>query len=111
MMDIITERLYALTEAMKEDSDYIRYLQLEEELERDKELKKKVDEYRLCNYYLQESDVDLYEAVDEIDREFRDLRKIPIVNAYLDAELSVCRMIQRVMGAISEEIKITTPEM
>ena len=38
MMDIITERLYALTEAMKEDSDYIRYLQLEEELERDKEL-------------------------------------------------------------------------
>ena len=41
MMDIITERLYALTEAMKEDSDYIRYLQLEEELERDKELKKK----------------------------------------------------------------------
>ena len=37
MMDIITERLYALTEAMKEDSDYIRYLQLEEELERDKD--------------------------------------------------------------------------
>lgn len=111
MVDVITEKLYALTEAMKEDSDYIRYLQLEEELDRDQELKKKVDEFRLRNYYLQKSDVDLYEAVDDMDREFRELRKIPIVNAYLDAELSVCRMIQRVMGAISEEIRITAPEM
>jgi cell fate (sporulation/competence/biofilm development) regulator YmcA (YheA/YmcA/DUF963 family) len=111
MTDPIAEKLFALTEAMKEDSDYIRYLQLEEELKRDQELKKKVDEFRLRNFYLQESDVDLYDAVDDMDREFRELRKIPIVNAYLDAELSVCRMIQRVMGTISREIRITAPEM
>ena len=109
-MDEITERVYALTEAMKENRDYQRYLFLEAELQKNRELKKQVDEFRLRNYYLQESDVDLYEAVDEVDREFQELQKIPVVNAYLDAELSVCKMIQRVLETISQEVQIAEPE-
>ena len=108
-MDEITERVYALTEAMKENRDYQRYLFLEAELQKNRELKKQVDEFRLRNYYLQESDVDLYEAVDEVDREFQELQKIPVVNAYLDAELSVCKMIQRVLETISQEVQIAEP--
>ena len=110
-MDEITERVYALTEAMKENRDYQRYLFLEAELQKNRELKKQVDEFRLRNYYLQESDVDLYEAVDEVDREFQELQKIPVVNAYLDAELSVCKMIQRVLETISQELQIAEPEI
>ena len=110
-MDEITERVYALTEAMKENRDYQRYLFLEAELQKNRELKKQVDEFRLRNYYLQESDVDLYEAVDEVDREFQELQKIPLVNAYLDAELSVCKMIQRVLETISQEVQIAEPEI
>ena len=109
-MDVITERLQALTEAMKADADYQRYLQLEEKLEHDRELKRRVDEFRLRNYYLQEAE-DLFDAVDDVDREFRELRKIPIVNAYLEAELSVCKMIQRVLETISEEVKVEIPKM
>ena len=110
-MDEITERVYALTEAMKENRDYQRYLFLEAELQKNRELKKQVDEFRLRNYYLQESDVDLYEAVDEVDREFQELQKIPVVNEYLDAELSVCKMIQRVLETISQEVQIAEPEI
>ena len=110
-MDEITERVYALTEAMKENRDYQRYLLLEAELQKNRELKKQLDEFRLRNYYLQESDVDLYEAVDEVDREFQELQKIPVVNAYLDAELSVCKMIQRVLETISQEVQIAEPEI
>ena len=110
-MDEITERVYALTEAMKENRDYQRYLFLEAELQKNRELKKQVDEFRLRNYYLQESDVDLYEAVEEVDREFQELQKIPVVNAYLDAELSVCKMIQRVLETISQEVQIAEPEI
>ena len=110
-MDEITERVYALTEAMKENRDYQRYLFLEAELQKNRELKKQVDEFRLRNYYLQESDVDLYEAVDVVDREFQERQKIPVVNAYLDAELSVCKMIQRVLETISQEVQIAEPEI
>ena len=110
-MDEITERVYALTEAMKENRDYQRYLFLEAELQKNRELKKQVDEFRLRNYYLQESDVDLYEAVDEVHREFQELQKIPLVNAYLHAELTVCKMIQRVLETISQEVQIAEPEI
>ena len=79
-MDEITERVYALTEAMKENRDYQRYLFLEAELQKNRELKKQVDEFRLRNYYLQESDVDLYEAVDEVDREFQELQKLSLIH-------------------------------
>ena len=111
-MDIVTERLQALTDAMRNTIDYQSYLKLEAELDKDQELKKKVDEFRLRNFALQEAEnIDLFDAVDKIDREYRDLRKNPVVAEYLAAELSVCRMIQKVFAAINHEIRIDVPEM
>ena len=96
-MDIVTERLNALTDAMRNTIDYQSYLKLEAELDKDKDLKKRVDEFRIRNFSLQkEENVDLFDAVDDIDREFVELRKNPVVEEYLEAELSVCKMVQRV---------------
>lgn len=39
-MDIVTERLNALTDAMRNTIDYQSYLKLEAELDKDKDLKK-----------------------------------------------------------------------
>lgn len=111
-MDIITERLHALTDAMRNTVDYQSYRKLEAELDKDKELKKRVDEFRLRNFSLQKKDdVDLFDAVDDIDREFGELRKNPVVEEYLEAELSVCRMIQKVFEAINHEVKVDVPQM
>lgn len=111
-MDIVTERLHALTDAMRNTIDYQSYLKLEAELDKDKELKRKVDEFRLRNFSLQkEENVDLFDAVDDIDREFVELRKNPVVEEYLEAELSVCRMVQKVLNAINHEVKIDVPQM
>ncbi len=111
-MDLIAERLHALTDAMRNTIDYQSYLKLEAELDKDQELKRKVDEFRSRNFALQEAEnVDLFEAVDRIDKEYRDLRKNPVVAEYLAAELSVCRMIQKVFAAINREIRIDVPEM
>lgn len=111
-MDIVTERLNALTDAMRNTIDYQSYLKLEAELDKDKDLKKRVDEFRLWNFSLQkEENVDLFDAVDDIDREFVELRKNPVVEEYLEAELSVCKMVQRVLNAIHHEVKIDVPQM
>ncbi len=111
-MDIVTERLNALTDAMRNTIDYQSYLKLEAELDKDKDLKKRVDEFRLRNFSLQkEENVDLFDAVDDIDREFVELRKNPVVEEYLEAELSVCKMVQRVLNAIHHEVKIDVPQM
>lgn len=111
-MDIVTERLNALTDAMRNTIDYQSYLKLEAELDKDKDLKKRVDEFRIRNFSLQkEENVDLFDAVDDIGREFVELRKNPVVEEYLEAELSVCKMVQRVLNAIHHEVKIDVPQM
>ena len=106
-MDKVTECLDALIEEMRESRAYQNYLWMEEELEKDPDLKGRVDDYRIRNYRLQQSEnVDLYEAVDSYA-----LRKNEKANAYLEAELEVCKMVQKVQDRISEEIRIGVPEI
>ena len=81
-------------------------------LEKDPELKSRVDDYRIRNYRLQQSEnVDLYDAVDSLERDSYALRKSEKANAYLEAELEVCKMVQKVQDCISEAIRIGVPEI
>ena len=69
-MDKVTECLDALIEEMRESRAYQNYWWMEEELEKDPDLKSRVDDYRIRNYRLQQSEnVDLYEAVDSLERD------------------------------------------
>ena len=54
-MDKVTECLNALIEEMRESRAYQNYLCMEQELEKDPELKSRVDDYRIRNYRLQQS--------------------------------------------------------
>lgn len=111
-MDKVTECLDALIEEMRESRAYQNYLWMEEELEKDPDLKSRVDDYRIRNYRLQQSEnVDLYDAVDSLERDSYALRKSEKANDYLEAELEVCKMVQKVQDCISEEIRIGVPEI
>ena len=104
-MDKVTECLNALIEEMRESRAYQNYLWMEEKLEKDPDLKSRVDDYRIRNYRLQQSEnVDLYDAVDSLERDSYALRKSEKANAYLEAELEVCKMVQKVQDCISEAI-------
>ena len=92
-MDKVTECLDALIEEMRESRAYQNYLWMEEKLEKDPDLKSRVDDYRIRNYRLQQSEnVDLYDAVDSLERDSYALRKSEKANAYLEAELEVCKI-------------------
>lgn len=107
-MDKVTECLDALIEEMRESRAYQNYLWMEEELEKDPDLKSRVDDYRIRSYRLQQSEnVDLYDAVDSLERDSYALRKSEKANAYLE----VCKMVQKVQDRISEEICIGVPEI
>ena len=49
--------------------------------------------------------VDLYTEMDRLENEFASLRAEPYVNEYLAAELSLCRMVQRINFRLMEEIE------
>ncbi|MCI5650555.1 MAG: YlbF family regulator [Fusicatenibacter sp.] len=110
-MEKISECLDQLILEMRESRAYQNYLWLEEELEKDPELKSRVDEFRAKNYQLQQAEnVDLFEAVDSLERDSYELRKNRKANAYLEAELEVCKMVQKVQQRITDEIRIGVPE-
>lgn len=96
----------ALVAAIKKSEIYQQYLSEKEKLQAFPKLKDGIDEYRKKNYELQNSqDVDnLFERVDAFDNEYADFRENPLVNDFLAAELSICRLMQEVYLSITEAI-------
>ena len=112
-MDTIEENICLLLEAIKGSDIYQEYKRQEENLSRMPELKKRVDIFRGDNYRLQnecEKD-ELFDIVEQLARESQELRRQPAVNAYLDAELALCRMMQNICIRLTEGIDMDTPDM
>lgn len=111
-MEKIQDCTKALIAAMKGSREYLTYLACEEKMSEDPQLKKQVDEYRIRNYKFMSSDgIDHFEEVDRLQNEYKELRKKPVVNEYLEAELEICKMVQQVENLIHEQVTIQIPEL
>ena len=104
----IEESIKGLLEAIKESPEYLEF-----QKQSDIELKARVDTFRADNYKVQnECDSDnLFEVVEQMGKESAELRRHPEVNAYLDAELALCKMMQRICIKLGEGIDIDVPGM
>lgn len=51
----------------------------------------------------------MFHLAEVLSRESEELRRIPQVNAYLDAELDLCRMLQRICRTLTEDIEMDIP--
>lgn len=111
-MNAIADATALLKNAIIESPEYKRYLECEQRLRKQPELKARVDEFRVRNFHLNHAEgVDLYEAVDKFEKENIALRKDPVVNSYLEAELAICRLMQRIQDSIYETVQIHIPKM
>lgn len=101
-IDTCTEMLVS---AIKNGSVYKQYCAALEAVNQIPGLKVKVDELRSLNYRVQnqEEGNNLYEAIDDLERSTEELCKIPEVNQFLEAELSLCRQLQGITTAIHRE--------
>ena len=91
---------------LKDTDIYKEYRSALEELNKDPELKRRVDDFRQRNYNFQQSeDIDLNEY-DQFRSEMVGFRASDQrVDAFLDAELALCRMIQDVSYRITEALE------
>lgn len=112
-MDTINFNIRALTSAIKRSEVYREYKKQEKILLQNPELMERVDQFRAQNFQLQEegSREKLFEDIEQMNRESAELRHIPEVNAYLDAELAMCRLLQSVAKGIAEGIDMHVPEL
>ena len=112
MIDPIQKSIKDLSEAMKNNEIYQRYLEKERALNQHPELKRAVDIYRQENFQIQNSEVgeeELFELSEQLVKKYAELRKNPLVNAYLEAELEVCRLMKNIHLQISMAVPFWTP--
>ena len=106
----LEESISRLLASIKESAEYIEFEKQKEILSQDPDLKKRVD---AKNYRIQSqcSSDQLFEVVEQMGKESAELRRLPLVNAYLDAEIALCRMIQRIYMELTDGIDFDTPNI
>ena len=104
-MENVDEALNNFIDAVKESDIFKEYRTALEELKKDPELKRRVDDFRQRNYNFQQSDeIDLNEY-DQFRSEMVGFRASDQrVDAFLDAELALCRMVQDFSYRITEAL-------
>lgn len=112
-MDIIERNVQILISVIRQSSVYKEYKKQEEILSKQPELKERVNRFRAGNYRTQRETQKefLFEKMDELVKESEELRKIPEVNAYLDAELALCRLLQKTTRELTCGIGLDIPDL
>jgi cell fate (sporulation/competence/biofilm development) regulator YmcA (YheA/YmcA/DUF963 family) len=112
-MDAISRNIQILLSVIKQSDTYQEYQKQEQLIRMHPDLKTRVDALRATNFRLQ-NDVfceELLDKTDQLSRDFVELRKIPEVNAYLDAERALCKQVQTICRTLIEGIDIDLPEL
>ena len=93
-----------MIEAVKDSQIYKTYRQELEEVSKDPELKKQIDEFRTKNFMMQSRGDTPMEEMERFEYEHSKFREDPRVSRFLAAELAFCRMMQRIYLRITEAV-------
>ena len=108
-MTNLDEAVDQLLAAIKETDEYQEYCIQKENVSRFPELKQQVDDFRRRNFELQNSadSREVFDKIEEFQREKEDLTEDPLINDFLAAELNLCRMMQQINLRITDGLDFT----
>ncbi len=112
-MNEIKDCIDALLAAVQNSEEYQEFMKYKALVEQDPGLMERVNAFRANNFRLQnEANRDeLFRVTEQLNRESRELRSDPFVNAFLDAELALCKLMQRICKSLTEGIELDVPEL
>jgi len=103
----IQQALEQFLEAFKSSDAFKEYQLQRERVKRYPGLAERINEFRKKRFEFQNYDGDdLFEKIDEFEKEFKDFEEEPVVREYLAAELEICRKIQEINVAITDVVDI-----
>ena len=106
-MDTINDKVEELVSAIQESTEYQNFQEAEREVRKVPGLAEKIREFCWKNYELQNSDADdLYERLEEFSAQYKDFRRNPVVERYLEHELRMCRMLQEINGKVMDIVEL-----
>ena len=108
-VDACTDKL---VKSILESRAYRRFIKAQKALEQYPGLKEKINKYRTDIFKLYEDGVedDIINTSDILEKKFQSMQKIPEVNAYLDAETEICRMVREIYQRLISETGVEEPE-
>jgi cell fate (sporulation/competence/biofilm development) regulator YlbF (YheA/YmcA/DUF963 family) len=100
----------ALIKAMLESEEYIRFCNLRDQVRKDPQLHEQITAFRSQVFQVQNSkdSLDMYAEQERLSREFEEFRKNPLVHDFLEAELHVCRILQKITAEIADKVDLDT---
>ncbi|MGN0308120.1 MAG: YlbF family regulator [Lachnospiraceae bacterium] len=103
----LQQALEQFLEAIKSSEAYKDYEYQKQRIKKYPGLSERINEFRKRRFEFQnyEGD-DLFEKIDEFEKEFNNFEEEPVVREYLAAELEICRRIQEINAAITDVIDI-----
>lgn len=95
-----------LAQAVLDSEEYRNYLKYSDELKKNADLYRQVNEMRRGNFDIQNNaDAgDVFEAAENLRRQYQELRQIEGVRDFLNAEMSLGRMIQEIYRTVVQDI-------
>ncbi len=111
MSDDVIFHTRELASAILDSEEYQTLLKYEEQLKERPDLREKIDHFRDKSYRLQlQEGIDAFEEVDKLDQESLQLRGDTLANAYLESELTFCRMMQSIQVDLVKNLDISIPD-
>lgn len=103
----------ALTEAILESEEYLRFCELRDKVRENPELRTQINNFRLHVFEVQNTrePLDMYGEQERLCRDFEEFRKNPLVNDFLEAELRVCRILQKITTEIAEAVDLDADDV
>lgn len=92
-------------QAIKRSKVYEEYKKQLARVKQEPGLKEQIDEYRVKNFEMQTGGDYALEQLEEFERQYETFRSNPVVEDFLAAELSFCRMMQEMQEKVVREVE------
>lgn len=106
-MENIDKAVELFAETIKETATYCDYYTEKEKVKSQPGLKQQLDEFREKNFEVQNlsKEEELIDKIDALEKEYETFRENPLVDSFLSAELSFCRMMQKIYSDLSDKVE------
>ena len=111
-MEKIDAQVEALAQCIKDSQIYRNYRIQVEKIEKQPGLLDQINEFRRKNFELQsvEPSENMRDKIDAFNKEYESFRESPLVSDFLQAELDLCRLMQRIQVRLTEAIDFISPQ-
>lgn len=105
-MEKIDAQVKILAQCIRDSQTYRNYRVQVEKIEKQTGLLEQINEFRRKNFELQsvEPSENMLDKIDAFNKEYESFRESPLVSDFLQAELDLCRLMQRIQMQLTEAI-------